>query len=149
MKYLILIILLSVIKPFYTKHQIGYNKDTCYSNCVNNKGLKQGIWKDYYKNGKLKMSSYYQNDTLHGVCYTYYKSGKIESSGMYKNGQKVEDYLYYNQEGLIIMKITFSDGKRKKLLKYYKKKVIYEEYYKNGEIDKVVVNGEEGKPIKR
>ena len=59
--------------------------------------VKDGLWKYYYLNGKLKMEGEYNGlnksvedwDVRCGVWKTYHKTGKLSNKLTYKNGEIV------------------------------------------------------------
>jgi len=54
----------------------------------------------YYEDGKLSYTNYYNED---GYKFEYYyKDGKIRSKGEYKNGEKIGNWVKYNELGEII-----------------------------------------------
>ena len=66
----------------------------------------------YYEEGKLSYTNYYNEDgklsyrNYHnedGYKFEfYYKNGKIRSKGEYKNGEKIGNWVEYNELGEII-----------------------------------------------
>lgn len=72
-----------------------YKKNFIVSNeKVNQKdsdGLKQGPWKSYFPNGRLKQEERYKNDLLNGYLKIYNQQGKLESADLYLNGEKQSD----------------------------------------------------------
>jgi len=49
---------------------------------------KEGVTKDYYENGQLKMEANYKDGKLEGVAKFYYESGQLELEGNYKNDKR-------------------------------------------------------------
>jgi uncharacterized protein len=76
-----------------------YNNDFLISrqkiNRVDSKGLKQGDWKDFYPNGKLKTEKTFIDDQLHGYYKEYDTKGNLVLTMLYDKGaivkSKVED----------------------------------------------------------
>ena len=52
------------------------------------KGLAQGVWKQYYKDGKIQIKGNYLDGLKTGECIWYNTSGKGEMFGYFKEGQK-------------------------------------------------------------
>lgn len=52
-------------------------------------GRKQGTWKTFYKNGKIKTSENYLDGKKHGIFKEYDKQGKLINIEKYENGNKV------------------------------------------------------------
>ena len=49
-------------------------------------GLKQGTWKEYYTDGKVKIEETYKNNLLDGLYKEYDEKGKLLLSLNYQNG---------------------------------------------------------------
>lgn len=93
-----------------TTWEIGYFKNKAYDSLwisyfgdgstesVKNykEGKKQGEFKTYYKNGKLKYEAIFDADTLLGNASNYYESGELESRGNRRNGT-LNTYYENNQ----------------------------------------------------
>lgn len=52
------------------------------------KGLAQGVWKSYYKDGKIQTKGHYKDGLSSGECIWYSTSGKGVVFGYYKDGLK-------------------------------------------------------------
>jgi len=78
---------------------LEYNNDFLVSreriNRSDNKGLKQGDWKEFYPNGAIKSEKSFKDDLLHGYYKEYDLKGKLVLTMLYENGaivkSKVED----------------------------------------------------------
>jgi len=78
---------------------LEYNNDFLVSreriNRSDNKGLKQGDWKEFYPNGAIKSEKSFKDDLLHGYYKEYDSKGKLVLTMLYENGaivkSKVED----------------------------------------------------------
>ncbi len=76
-----------------------YNNDFLVSreriNRTDNKGFKQGEWKDFYPNGIVRTERTYKDDKLHGYYKEYDQKGVLTLTMLYENGaivkSKVED----------------------------------------------------------
>jgi antitoxin component YwqK of YwqJK toxin-antitoxin module len=51
-------------------------------------GKEEGAWKQYYKNGQVKLAATYKLGLLAGKCTWYSASGTVELVGYYKDGLK-------------------------------------------------------------
>jgi antitoxin component YwqK of YwqJK toxin-antitoxin module len=92
--------------PYYalvvykTGHQIGtirkYYKSgkLCTVNPCTVDGIKNGMSKAYYENGKLEGEVPYTNDKKNGVMKIYYENGKLKSESTFVNDKlvKVKNY---------------------------------------------------------
>ncbi len=62
---------------------LEYNNDYLVSrekiNRTDNKGLKQGDWKEFYPDGVIKIEKTFKDDLLHGYYKEYDITGKISN----------------------------------------------------------------------
>jgi antitoxin component YwqK of YwqJK toxin-antitoxin module len=118
---------------------LEYNNDFLISreriNRLDNKGLKQGDWKEFYPNGRIKTEKTYVDDQLHGYYKEYDSRGIPVLTMLYENGaivkSKVEDETdieivnKYDQDG----KMIYSGPYRNKI-----PVGIHREYGKDGKV---------------
>jgi len=98
---------------------------------VDEKGLYQGYWKEFYESGNIKSEGEYFNGKRKGNWKFYYEDGSIEQIGSYNyKGNKDGSWKWYYQSGKIKREENFKDGLEDGLFK---------EYDENG---KVIVQGE-------
>lgn len=81
-------------------------------NRIDNNGLKQGEWKEFYPNGRKKSEISYRDNLMHGYYKEYDLSGKLILTMLYENGaivkSKVDDEAdieisnKYDQDGKLI-----------------------------------------------
>ncbi|MBK7132162.1 MAG: toxin-antitoxin system YwqK family antitoxin [Bacteroidales bacterium] len=95
---------------------LEYNNDFLVSreriNRIDSKGLKQGEWKEFYPNGRIKTEKTYVDDNLHGYYKEYDNRGILVLTMLYENGaivkSRVEDepdietVNKYDQDGKLI-----------------------------------------------
>ena len=62
-----------------------------FVNRTNKRGLKDGIWKSFYKNGKVQLEGRYINNKRDGFFREYSESGKLLNTYKYKDGELIED----------------------------------------------------------
>jgi uncharacterized protein len=104
-------------------------------NRLDNKGLKQGEWKEFYPNGRIKSEKTYKDDLMHGYYKEYDNRGKLVLTMLYENGSIVKSRVEDEPDIEIINKYD-QDGK----LIYsgpYRNKVpvgIHREYGKDGKV---------------
>jgi len=128
---------------------LEYNNDFLISreriNRTDNKGLKQGEWKEFYPNGAIKSEKTYKDDLMHGYYKEYDNRGKLVLTMLYENGSivksRVEDepdieiVNKYDQDG----KLIFSGP--------YRNKVpvgIHREYGKDGKVINAFIYNDNG-----
>ena len=159
MKKTALFILL--VCPFFVLSQL----DTTNRNKYNEKGLKQGVWKEIvldedkfivyynYQNG-LKEGQYivydtsyhilikgnYLNDTISGFIEDYYANGQLKCTYVVENDKLNGDCISYYENGNI-----------KEERKYINDKLVgdYKWYYKNGQLRWYIQQDDINPEIKR
>jgi len=80
--------------------------------------LKQGVWKEYFVNKRLKTEKRYKNDKLNGYVKQYNRQGKLENATLYLNGEEQSDEN--NIADFDINTTYFSDGTPKSTSVYNK-----------------------------
>lgn len=65
------------------------------------KGMKNGEWKTYFKNGRLASVENYKNDTLNGPRIFYFPDGQCQSRMNYKMGIQVDSFFFYSSNGKV------------------------------------------------
>jgi len=107
--------------------------DTIF-NQIGEKGLKQGFWKKYYPDGKLKYRGQFLNDKPTGVFYRYYEKGPLQSIQSFKKNGDSYVKIYY-QNGILAGEGKFKGTKKDSLWNYYSfygGYLSYVESYQNG-----------------
>ncbi|NOZ47671.1 MAG: hypothetical protein GXO79_12955 [Chlorobi bacterium] len=66
------------------------------------KGIKEGIWKYWYSDGRLKMSSNWENGKLNGIYEQYNKAGVTINRILYKEGLKNGNCYWYLADTTIV-----------------------------------------------
>lgn len=75
------------------------------------KGYKQGKWKEYYNTGQLRGEGEYLNDRRLGEWIYYYQNGKIEQKGSFtKDGKPTGDWRWYYESGNTLREESFIRG---------------------------------------
>lgn len=98
---------------------------------IDEKGLKQGPFKEYYENGSLLGEGLYRDSKKIGAWKFYYQDGKTEQVGTFDNrGQQIGTWKWFHLNGLIWIEEEYINGQREG---------IYTEY---DTIGKVIVQGE-------
>lgn len=74
-----------------------YNNDFLISreriNRTDSEGLKQGPWKEFYEDGKIKTEMSYKDGLLNGYYKKYNKKGILTETMLYDNGKIVEENI--------------------------------------------------------
>ena len=100
---------------------------------------KTGLWKKYWKTGKLRSEITYKRGRPSGDYVTYFKNGNVEEKSSWGNGKQNGTYEMYYENGQLMKKKVFSEeGKSTGKVEYF---------YENGqkELEFSTVDGvEEG-----
>lgn len=73
-------------------------------------GLEDGVWKHYYKNGKLAFMGEYSDGEPKGKHVYYHLNGLIKEEGKYLGGEKHGNWHEYNDRGELIQVIEYKRG---------------------------------------
>ena len=102
----------------------NHHKEKAVGKLLN--GKREGTWKFYYPNGKIKEIADYKADSFHGKRIAYYENGNIYTSAHYNMGVFVDSFFLYFNNGQLRSECWFdSSGKAQG---------IYKIYYETGEI---------------
>jgi hypothetical protein len=85
-----------------------YNPTYNFDKQANN----NGVYKEYFKNGKLKSIESYYNSMRHGFSIYYLENGDTLSFENYNLGQKHGDFSYYTQSGTLVIEEKYENGLR-------------------------------------
>lgn len=78
-----------VVQIVYKYHN-DFMIDREFINQTDNKGLKQGVWREYFDNDNIRTEENFKNGELNGYYREYNQSGKMIVSRFYENGKLVE-----------------------------------------------------------
>lgn len=73
-------------------------------------GKKEGLWKEYYPDGKMKATGTYADDIKTGEWKFYYPNGQLEQTGSYKAGKLEGEWNWFYSSGKPLRKEFFIDG---------------------------------------
>jgi hypothetical protein len=100
--YLYLVLLYSCSDREESGHKVVYEYDTnkrvTKQYFINEQKKKDGLYKEFYLNGKLKFLFNYSNDSLNGEQKAYYETGTLNTLGYYRNNQidSIQKWFYPN-----------------------------------------------------
>jgi len=77
-------------------------------------GIKDGQFKAYFPNTKLKSEGIYKDGNKNGIVKNYHSNGKIKSVERYKFAVKHGWWVFYGKDGRSIGKELFWEGKKLK-----------------------------------
>lgn len=113
-------------------------------NRIDEDGLKQGVWKEFYLNGKLKNERRFKDDQLNGYVKNYSVDGNLEDAELFIEDEKQSEeenqadfeiiYTYYD-DGSIESATTYNlAGMKDGVTQFFDRlgEVIASEIYENG-----------------
>jgi antitoxin component YwqK of YwqJK toxin-antitoxin module len=128
---------------------LEYNNDFLVSrekiNRTDNKGLKQGDWKEFYPNGGIKSEKTFKDDLIHGYYKEYDTRGRLVITMLYENGAIVKSRVEDEPDIEVVTKHD-QDGK----LIYsgpYRNKVpvgVHREFGKDGKVTNSYIYNDNG-----
>lgn len=124
-----------------SKVEYQYNGNTLIEQITYNaNSLKNGDYKSYYENGKLKSEGKYSNNLQAGVWNYYYQNGKIKGTGNYINGDGSDlgdtgipknnregNWKFYNESGTLSSSSDWKNNTCIGLISYYANGIKQEE----------------------
>ena len=135
---------ISAIKEYRNGNLIDVEK----INSFDRNGNKTGIWREYYKDGKIKKEESYKNDELDGVSKEYDERGRVVSSLRYREGNL--ETKSDSQDDSIELKNEYDDQQHLIRSGTYKGKIpigIHRFYNDKKEVISTIVYNESGVKI--
>jgi antitoxin component YwqK of YwqJK toxin-antitoxin module len=87
---------------------------------IDQEGLFQGKWENYYLNGNLKSKGEYKDGKKFGKWTYYFTNGEVEQEGYFnKNGEYTGEWKWYYENGNLLRKEEYKRGKREGFLEEY------------------------------
>ncbi len=78
---------------------------------VDEKGLKQGAWKEFYESSELLGEGIYKDNKRQGEWKFYYKDGKTEQTGKYNNNGRLTGlWKWFYESGNLRRSESFKNG---------------------------------------
>lgn len=124
-------------------------KVVCLKVNVNEKGEREGLWEQYYKNGQLREKGNYKNDKLEGWGEWYYENGQLAEKTNYKKDKREGLWEWYYENGQLSEKTNYKNDKLEGWVEWYyengqlkekrnykndKPEGLCERYYENGQL---------------
>ena len=72
-------------------------------------GLRDGLWKSYYADGKLRFKGNYVQGNPDGAQTYYYENGRTKEEEFYRMGIRQKTWKKFDEEGNPILTITYKD----------------------------------------
>lgn len=83
-----------------------------FEGIVDDQGRKQGPWKEFYTDGKLKSKGEYKDNLKIRKWEYYFTNGKIEQEGSYLRGRAEGEWIWYHKNRQILRQEEYVDGFR-------------------------------------
>lgn len=118
------------------KHFEIQDKDTV--NIIDTNNLKQGLWRELWPNGDLKLETSYKDNKKHGLEITWYDHPDcVEQEAFYKDGKLDGTVTHYSKRCRKDFFETYKNGiKHGPEIEYYNNGYLKAEgVYKNGSLD--------------
>jgi antitoxin component YwqK of YwqJK toxin-antitoxin module len=77
---------------------------------VTEKGERDGFWKEYYDDGKLRAEGKYNKDMKEGPWKYYHGNGMVEQEGTYYKGKPEGDWRWYYAGGETLREEIYYNG---------------------------------------
>ena len=84
-------------------------------------GRKEGVWFDYYPNGKVRFTLTYKSGFPSGKVTAYYATGQKSEEGYWEHGVWTGEYTVYYVNGCVLSKTTYDKEGFKVKATYYAK----------------------------
>jgi antitoxin component YwqK of YwqJK toxin-antitoxin module len=128
---------------------LEYNNDFLISrervNRTDNKGLKQGVWKEFYTKGGVKSEKTFKDDQLHGYYKEYDNRGNLVLTMLYDNGSIVKSRV--EDEPDIEIENKYDQNNKLIYSGPYRNKIpvgIHREYGPDGKVSNAFVYNDNG-----
>jgi antitoxin component YwqK of YwqJK toxin-antitoxin module len=72
-------------------YKMGFIEKTEKINRLDEKGNKQGLWKEFYADGKVKKESRFKDNAVDGYIKEFDSKGDLQNIEKFNNGKKVEN----------------------------------------------------------
>ena len=79
---------------------------------VDEAGNRNGVWKDYYPDGKVQAEGRYADNRQTGLWKFNNRSGKLEQTGNFNNGRPDGLWKWYYENGAILREEEYFQGQR-------------------------------------
>lgn len=77
---------------------------------VTEKGERDGFWKEYYHDGRLRAEGKYSQDVKEGRWKFYHPNGITDQEGLYVKGKPEGEWLWYYPGGQLLREESYYNG---------------------------------------
>jgi antitoxin component YwqK of YwqJK toxin-antitoxin module len=127
----------------YMADDPAYNPNNTVEEGNYKNNLKEGVWKRYYPNGKLRSEIMYEANRPNGKYSIYYENGVLEETGTWARNKNTGSFKRYHSNGNLQQEFFFAEsGKRNGVQRYF---------HENGQLalEVNIVNGKEEGEMRR
>ena len=110
-------------------HEYGWLISRTNYQSVLDGGEKHGLFEQYYKNGQLFITGYYENGQREGLWEEYRESGLLMKKVNYKNGQREGRFEQYHKNLQLFITGYYENGQPEGL---------WRNYHENGQLRAIV-----------
>jgi antitoxin component YwqK of YwqJK toxin-antitoxin module len=72
-------------------------------------GLKDGLWKSFYDNGKMKFKGNFVQGNPDGQQIFYYENGKMKEEEYFQMGIRQKTWKKFSEDGTPFLVISYKD----------------------------------------
>ena len=127
----------------YMADDPAYNPNATVEEGSFKNNLKEGVWKRFYPNGKLRSDITYEANRPNGKYSIYYETGVLEEGGTWNRNKNVGEFKRFHSNGNMQQDFFFADsGKRNGVQRYF---------HENGQLalEVNILNGKEEGEMRR
>jgi antitoxin component YwqK of YwqJK toxin-antitoxin module len=99
---------------------------------LDNEGMRQGIWKEYFLSGELKAEGEYKDNQRVGE-WKYFDNREVHRRESFSRGKLDGEYTEWDTAGTVILQGNYSDGLKVGIWKYQLNDHLEEGEYLDGE----------------
>lgn len=94
-------------------------------------GVGQGKWINYYNNGQVQETGYFEQNRVEGPIKKYHPNGQLQAVGTYKNWRiRVGVWRYYDAGGTLLRTVDYgTKGSIEEVQDYYDRGDISNAWY--------------------
>jgi antitoxin component YwqK of YwqJK toxin-antitoxin module len=96
-------------------------------------GLREGEFKRWYGNGRIREQRFYRNGKLEGAYKSWYENGQISAHGFYKNGKWEGERRVWHYNGNLMMQMFCRNDDAEGKVKCWSEEgcLLEREFYRN------------------
>ena len=72
-------------------------------------GLRDGVWKSYYPDGKLRFKGNFSQGNADGTHIYYHENGKINEERYYQMGIREKTWKKFDENGTLLLSIAYKN----------------------------------------